>query len=70
MDELTNAKWIKSSYSGGNGGECVELASLSGNGIAIRDSKSSHGPVLRFPVAEWNVFRRSVKAGDFDGLMA
>ncbi|TYB42911.1 DUF397 domain-containing protein [Actinomadura chibensis] len=37
--------WRKSSRSGGNGGECVELASASGI-IVIRDSKDAEGPVL------------------------
>lgn len=42
---LTSAKWRKSSYSGSNGGECVELAGLPGT-VAVRDSKDPEGPVL------------------------
>ncbi len=37
---------------------------MSGNGIAVRDSKRPYGPVLRFPAAEWNAFRTSLKDGD------
>ncbi|MGP4022989.1 DUF397 domain-containing protein [Actinomadura sp. 3N407] len=37
--------WRKSSYSGGDGGHCVELARLSG-GIGVRDSKDPDGPKL------------------------
>ncbi|TYK46222.1 DUF397 domain-containing protein [Actinomadura decatromicini] len=38
---LSQAQWRKSTYSGGNEGECVEIANLNGR-IAIRDSKSPH----------------------------
>ncbi|CND99599.1 Domain of uncharacterised function (DUF397) [Mycobacterium tuberculosis] len=37
--------WRKSSYSGSDGGQCVELASVE-NAVAIRDSKDPHGPIL------------------------
>jgi hypothetical protein len=37
--------WRKSSYSGGTGGECVELAAVS-SGVLVRDSKDLDGPVL------------------------
>jgi hypothetical protein len=43
--ELSNATWRKSSYSGSNGGDCVELADAAG-AVAVRDSKDPHGPVL------------------------
>ncbi|MEV6983849.1 DUF397 domain-containing protein [Sphaerisporangium sp. NPDC051017] len=68
MDDLTSARWVKSSYSGDNGGDCVELAALSSLGMAVRDSKRPHGPVLRVPITEWAAFRQSLKSGDFDTL--
>ena len=43
--ELTGAKWRKSSYSGSNGGNCVELAGVGGV-VGVRDSKDPDGPVL------------------------
>ncbi|SNT56544.1 protein of unknown function [Actinomadura meyerae] len=43
--DLTNAKWRKSSHSGPNGGNCVELADAAGV-VAVRDSKDPDGPVL------------------------
>ncbi|WP_433232578.1 DUF397 domain-containing protein [Actinomadura formosensis] len=42
---LSKATWRKSSYSGANGGECVEVASVPGT-VAIRDSKDPAGPKL------------------------
>ncbi|MEU9888354.1 DUF397 domain-containing protein [Sphaerisporangium sp. NPDC051011] len=65
MDDLSEAKWIKSSFSGDNGGNCVELAMLPGQGMAIRDSKRPHGLVLRFTGAEWDAFRVGLKRGEF-----
>lgn len=65
MDDLTTARWAKSSYSGNNGGDCVEIASLAGSRVAMRDSKRPHGPVLRFSVAEWAAFRVGVQDGGF-----
>ena len=45
--DLTNAKWRRSSYSGSNGGNCVELADVAGASVvAVRDSKDPDGPVL------------------------
>ncbi|TDB95591.1 DUF397 domain-containing protein [Actinomadura sp. 7K534] len=45
--DLTDAKWRRSSYSGSNGGNCVELAETVGASVvAVRDSKDPDGPVL------------------------
>jgi uncharacterized protein DUF397 len=35
-------KWRKSSRSGEEGGNCVELADLGGDGVGVRDSKLPH----------------------------
>jgi hypothetical protein len=43
--DLKNIKWRKSSHSGSNGGDCIELAGLTGV-VAVRDSKDPDGPVL------------------------
>jgi Domain of unknown function (DUF397) len=43
--DLKNAKWRKSSYTGSNGGNCVEVAGAAGV-VAVRDSKDPDGPVL------------------------
>ncbi|GII80901.1 hypothetical protein Sru01_58830 [Sphaerisporangium rufum] len=69
MDELTNVEWIKSSYSGNNGGDCVEIGSLAG-GVGVRDSKRPHGPTLRIADDEWRAFRDGLKRGGLDGSTA
>ncbi|MFI0448063.1 DUF397 domain-containing protein [Actinomadura sp. 6N118] len=45
--DLTNAAWRKSTHSGSNAAECVELAEAAGAGtVAVRDSKDPDGPIL------------------------
>jgi Domain of unknown function (DUF397) len=61
--DLTRAEWRKSSYSGGNGGACVEVARNLPNAVAVRDSKNPDGPALVFPAADWQSFTASLKAG-------
>ncbi|MFF5717596.1 DUF397 domain-containing protein [Streptomyces buecherae] len=62
-------KWIKSSYSSTNGGDCVEWCPSSAattRTVPVRDSKDPHGPTLTFDTTAWTAFVTSVKAGDFD----
>lgn len=49
--------WIKSSHSGGNGGECVEVASTV-DAVLVRDSKDKEGPRLAFAREGWAEFLR------------
>jgi hypothetical protein len=64
MGELTEATWIKSSYSGGNGGNCVEIASLVDGRRGVRDSKNPGVPALVVGADAWDVFRAALRAGD------
>ncbi|MER5433375.1 DUF397 domain-containing protein [Streptomyces sp. NPDC002588] len=47
--------WRKSSYSGDQGGECVEIAEAPKT-IAIRDSKNPTGPILTVRPAVFSEF--------------
>lgn len=62
---LTDTQWRTSSYSNGNGGNCVEVADL-GTDRAVRDSKNPSGAHLMFTAAEWSAFTAGVRTGDFD----
>jgi hypothetical protein len=66
MDGLTGAQWHKSSYSGSNGGACVEVARNLPGVIAVRDSKDREGPALVFTPEEWRAFLDGVRAEEFD----
>jgi hypothetical protein len=66
MDAVDRAQWRKSSYSGSNGGACVEVAVLADGGWAVRDSKDPGGAKLAFAADEWLAFTAGVKAGEFD----
>jgi hypothetical protein len=62
MDHMNSSRWRTSSYSGGNGGECVQVAPEPSTGrVLVRDSKDPHGPVLTVTAAEWRRFTSYVK---------
>ncbi|WBO66670.1 DUF397 domain-containing protein [Streptomyces camelliae] len=49
--------WFKSSYSGNEGGECLEAAVTPGT-IRVRDSKAPACAQLAFGASEWTAFVR------------
>ena len=63
----SGSSWVKSSLSFSNG-NCVEVASLPGDEIGVRNSRDSAGPVLRFTPDEWHAFIGGVRNGEFDGF--
>ncbi|MEU4240570.1 DUF397 domain-containing protein [Actinoplanes sp. NPDC026619] len=65
MIDLSGAVWHKSSRSGGNGGDCVEVAVNLPGIVAVRDSKSRNGGTLFFARNEWRTFVEGVRGGDF-----
>ncbi|HWG15610.1 MAG TPA: DUF397 domain-containing protein [Streptosporangiaceae bacterium] len=61
--ELAHVTWIKSSYSGPTGGNCVETAALPDGGVAVRNSRLPAGPALVFTAAAWDAFTGGVRTG-------
>jgi Domain of unknown function (DUF397) len=59
---METLNWRKSSYSGGNGGGCVEVATTSGTQY-VRDSKDPDGPRLQASSVAYRVFIEAVKDG-------
>jgi hypothetical protein len=59
--DLTRAAWRKASYSGDNGGNCVEVARNLPGVVAVRDSKDPAGPALVFSQDEWAAFMAAIK---------
>jgi Domain of unknown function (DUF397) len=62
--DLSSATWRTSSYSGNNGGACIEVAAA--RAVAVRDSKDPDGPVLVFGPQAWAAFAARVKTGTAD----
>ncbi|WP_326768334.1 DUF397 domain-containing protein [Streptomyces sp. NBC_01591] len=52
---VPESAWFKSSYSSGEGGECVEVANVVGS-THVRDSKNRAGAVLSFDEEQWAAF--------------
>ncbi|MCQ4084626.1 DUF397 domain-containing protein [Streptomyces sp. RB6PN25] len=67
-ESLTDARWRKSSYSGENGGACIEIADGFPGVVPVRDSKNAHGPVLVIPATAWSTFVRAVQGDNGIGL--
>ncbi|MFF1644653.1 DUF397 domain-containing protein [Streptomyces sp. NPDC058240] len=55
------AHWFKSSYSGGSGTECVEVADLA-SVIGVRDSKRPQRAQLTVQRSAWTEFVRSLRS--------
>jgi len=65
LTDLTGARWVKSSYSGPTGGNCVEVALLAGGQVAVRNSRHPSGPALVFPAGGWDAFISGARVGQF-----
>ncbi|NVI90427.1 DUF397 domain-containing protein [Actinomadura sp. BRA 177] len=76
--DLTAVNWRKSSLSGNNGGQCVEVAVARGRDcgaankvdeefvVLVRDSKNPEREPQVFTVAEWDAFLDGVRLREFD----
>jgi hypothetical protein len=54
--------WRKSTYSDGNGGQCVEAADTPG-AVLVRDTNNNGaGPELRFDPGAWRTFTARLRA--------
>ncbi|MFJ5709536.1 DUF397 domain-containing protein [Streptomyces sp. NPDC093105] len=55
MNNTESLAWFKSSYSGGEGGQCIEVATGAG-AVHVRDSKDVARPALRVSHDAWAAF--------------
>jgi hypothetical protein len=58
--KLNSDTWRKSTYSGGNGGGCVEVGTA-GDVIAVRDTTNRDGGTLAFSAQAWKAFAMKIK---------
>ena len=62
MEGSNAVTWRKASYSGSNGGQCVEVAA-SGR-VLVRDTKNRAGALLAFTPQAWREFAARIKNHD------
>jgi hypothetical protein len=67
--QLRAAKWRKSRHSNPSG-DCVEMARLPGEQVAVRDSHRPDGPALVFTRAAWERFLHGLREGAGDLALA
>ncbi|MCZ7415073.1 MULTISPECIES: DUF397 domain-containing protein [unclassified Streptomyces] len=63
-------RWVSSTYSDGQGGQCVQWApdhAATQGVVPVRDSKDPSGPALAFSVDGWGGFVSAVKRGELSG---
>ncbi|MFC8716631.1 DUF397 domain-containing protein [Kitasatospora sp. NPDC057198] len=58
--------WVKSSYSNGEGGDCIEVDTNRPG--TVRDSKDPEGSRLRFTPVAWAAFVSAAAAGEFGSV--
>jgi hypothetical protein len=67
--DLQGARWLKSRRSNSQG-NCVEIAELPGDRIAMRNSRHPEGPALIYTRPEIEALILGAKDGEFDHLIA
>lgn len=67
--DLRGVTWRKSRHSNSQG-TCVELASLPGGAVAVRNSRHPDSPALVYSPEEMHAFVRGAKDGEFDDLLS
>ncbi|MER6396774.1 DUF397 domain-containing protein [Kitasatospora sp. NPDC059973] len=60
----TDLVWRKSSFSGSEGGNCVEVADGAAGAVPVRDSKDPYGPSLTFTADAWGSFLTALHTGE------
>ncbi|MFE3170054.1 DUF397 domain-containing protein [Amycolatopsis sp. NPDC059090] len=59
-------EWRRSSFSGPDGGTCVEVNFSAAGTVGVRDSKLANSPVLMFSPQGWRALTDAVR-GDMTG---
>lgn len=59
---MTEDKWQRSSFCGGGGNNCIEIAAMGADGVVLRESESP-ADVLTADRAALGALVRSVKSG-------
>ena len=65
-EELRTAVWRKASRSASNGGDCLEVAPLSGGRVGLRDTEAPEKAPFVVGASVWDAFIDGAKKGEFD----
>lgn len=60
MNPTSHRVWRKSSYSGTQGGDCVEVAGLT-DAVGVRDSKVDESPVIEASAEAWGTLLDGIR---------
>ena len=60
-------RWRKSSFSGPNGGNCVEMAETA-DGVLVRNSRNPNSGSVAFTRSELAAWIAGCKAGEYDNI--
>ena len=60
MERKSASGWRKSTYSGTNGGNCVETGN-GGGPVLVRDTADRDGVTLSIPAGAWQKFTAALK---------
>ncbi|MBB5940325.1 DUF397 domain-containing protein [Streptomyces zagrosensis] len=66
-DQIAGARWQKATASDAVN-DCVEVARLSENEFAIRNSRHPEGPALIYTRSEWEAFVDGASKGEFNDM--
>jgi hypothetical protein len=61
MDGISALSWRKSTRSGNNGGDCVEVADAA-RVVLVRDTKDPDGAVIKFSAGAWRGLVVNIKS--------
>jgi hypothetical protein len=61
MQQTTDSRWRKSSYSGDSNGNCLEVRDDTPGTVPVRDSKTPHTAHLTIPTPAWQAFVRHLR---------
>jgi hypothetical protein len=61
METMNSATWRKSSYSGTNGGGCVEAGVAEQGHVLVRDTTNRGGAVLNVSAKAWQGLTSSLR---------
>lgn len=62
--DMNNATWRKSTYSNGQGGDCLELADNIPGTVPVRDSKNPTGVILLIGTSAWAAFIDGIRTSE------